>query len=68
MKDIYIVSFYGIGNTGGVERVNYYLYELLKSRYSVKIVTAPLKKQNKISMILNPILILIKKEILTILK
>lgn len=60
MKDIYIVSFYGIGNKGGVERVNYYLFEILSKKFNVKLIEAPLKNQSKISILLNPILVWMK--------
>ncbi|MBQ3669930.1 MAG: glycosyltransferase family 4 protein [Treponema sp.] len=38
-KTIYLVSKFGFENIGGVERVNYYLYEILSRRYTVKVVS-----------------------------
>ncbi len=37
MKTIYLISFHGTGNAGGVERVTYYLKEILSEKYPVKI-------------------------------
>ncbi|WP_318662008.1 glycosyltransferase family 4 protein [Treponema sp.] len=56
-RTIYIVSLNGTGNAGGVERVSYYFEQILKTRYPVKVVTAPLKKSGRLGFILNPLLI-----------
>lgn len=37
MKTVYLISFNGTGNAGGVERVTYYLKEILSEKFTVKI-------------------------------
>lgn len=37
-KTIFIASKFGLANIGGLERVNYYIYEILSSKYDVKII------------------------------
>ena len=43
IKKIYIVSKFGVENKGGLERVNFYLYEILSKKYDVRII----KKREK---------------------
>lgn len=39
MKTIYLASIHGIDNSGGLERVNQYIYEILSKKYSVKVIS-----------------------------
>jgi glycosyltransferase involved in cell wall biosynthesis len=59
-KKIVIVSLYGITNAGGVERVCYYLYEILSKKYPVQLVTKLNIKFGKFDTLLQPILMSIR--------
>lgn len=59
-KEICIVSLNGIKNTGGVERVVSYLYDILKSFYSVSIIEKSKKDYKKMNNLIQPILVSIK--------
>jgi glycosyltransferase involved in cell wall biosynthesis len=54
--DILIVSFNGIDNSGGVERVSYYLHEILREKYSVQILTKTHFSFGKFDIIFQPII------------
>lgn len=59
-KTIYIVSLNGIKNAGGVEKVTYYLNEILKEKYPVKIITKNKLNFGKLNNLIHPMLISIK--------
>ena len=56
-KKIYIVSQLGVSNAGGVEKVSYYLNELLKDKYDVKIIKRCKLSFGKLNNLLQPFLI-----------
>lgn len=56
MKKIYLVSFNGIGKTGGVERVCYYLYKILSEKYEVYVIKAP-NLPSKLRILMSPFII-----------
>jgi glycosyltransferase involved in cell wall biosynthesis len=55
MKKVNIVTLNGIGNEGGVERVNFYLKKLLEKKFDLDIIIKN-KKRGKIGVIGLPIL------------
>lgn len=55
-KKIVIVSLYGIGNAGGVERVNYYLNEILREKYDVRILQKTRYSLGKLDILIQPVL------------
>lgn len=55
-KRIVIVSLYGTGNAGGVERVNDYLYEILKAKYDVLILQKTNHSLGKLDILIQPVL------------
>lgn len=59
-KLIYIVSLNGIKNAGGVERVTFYLNEILKDKYSVRIITKGKLNFGKLNNLIHPILLSLK--------
>ena len=59
-KEIYIVSLNGMKNTGGVERVVCYLYDILKDIYTVHIIEKSSKDFKKLNNLLQPALISVK--------
>ena len=59
-KEIYIVSLNGMKNTGGVERVVSYLYDVLKDSYTVHIIEKGKKDYKKLNNLLQPIIISIR--------
>jgi len=59
-KKIVIVSLYGIGNAGGVERVNYYLNEILKRKYDVLILQKTRLSLGKLDTLIQPILMALR--------
>ena len=59
-KEIYIVSLNGMKNTGGVERVVSYLYDILKDIYTVHIIEKSSKDFKKLNNLLQPALISVK--------
>lgn len=52
MKKIYIVSWYGMSDAGGVERVTQYMYEAWKNSYEVHVLDLEAAKENRIYKIL----------------
>jgi glycosyltransferase involved in cell wall biosynthesis len=54
--NIIIVSFNGIDNSGGVERVSYYLNEILSEKHSVKILTRTHFSFGKFDIIFQPVI------------
>ena len=56
-KKIYIVSQLGLSNAGGVEKVSYYLNELLKEKYDVQIITRGKLSFGKLNNLIQPLLI-----------
>ncbi|MCR5765826.1 MAG: glycosyltransferase family 4 protein [Treponema sp.] len=56
-KKIYIVSQLGVSNAGGVEKVSYYLNELLKDKYDVQIIKRGKLSFGKLNNLLQPFLI-----------
>jgi glycosyltransferase involved in cell wall biosynthesis len=58
--NIVIVSLYGIGNKGGVERVCFYLNKILSKEYTVNILTRTKLSFGKLDAIIQPILIILK--------
>lgn len=56
-KKIYIVSQLGVSNAGGVEKVSFYLKELLKDKYDVKIIKRGKLSFGKLNNLLQPFLI-----------
>lgn len=56
-KKIYIVSQLGVSNAGGVEKVSYYLNELLKDKYDVKIIKRGKLSFGKLNNLIQPFLI-----------
>ncbi len=56
-KKIYIVSQLGVSNAGGVEKVSYYLKELLKDKYDVHIITRGKFSFGKLNNLIHPFLI-----------
>ncbi len=59
-NDIYIVSMNGVSNAGGVEKVSYYLNEILSKKYSVKFITKTRFNFGKLNNIVQPVLISLK--------
>lgn len=59
-KKVCLVSLNGTGNTGGVERVSYYLEQILSEQFDVQIVTKGKFSFGKADKLLYPILIAIK--------
>jgi glycosyltransferase involved in cell wall biosynthesis len=53
---IIIVSFNGTDNSGGVERVTYYLNEILSKKYLVRIITKTRFSFGKFDMVFQPLL------------
>ncbi len=56
-KKIYIVSQLGVSNAGGVEKVSYYLNELLKEKYDVEIIKRGKLSFGKLNNLIQPFLI-----------
>jgi glycosyltransferase involved in cell wall biosynthesis len=54
--NIIIVSFNGIDNSGGVERVSYYLHEILREKYPVQILTRTPFSFGKFDILFQPII------------
>lgn len=59
-KKIYIVSQLGVSNAGGVEKVSYYLNELLKEKYDVEIIKRGKLSFGKLNNLIQPFLISLK--------
>ncbi len=59
-KKIYIVSQLGVSNAGGVEKVSYYLYEILKEKYDIEIITRGKLNFGKLNNLIQPVLISLK--------
>lgn len=59
-KKIYIVSQLGVSNAGGVEKVSYYLNELLKEKYDVEIIKRGKLSFGKLNNLIQPVLISLK--------
>ena len=59
-KKIYIVSQLGVSNAGGVEKVSWYLQELLKEKYEVCIFTRGKLSFGKLNNLIQPFLISLK--------
>lgn len=57
---IYIVSMNGVSNAGGVEKVSYYLNEILSEKYDVKFITRNKFHFGKLNNLIHPILISLK--------
>ncbi len=57
---IFIVSMNGTSNAGGVEKVSYYLNEILSEKYDVKFITKTKINFGKINNLIQPILISLK--------
>jgi glycosyltransferase involved in cell wall biosynthesis len=53
---IIIVSFNGTDNSGGVERVSYYLHEILREKYLVRILTKTSLSFGKFDIIFQPLI------------
>ena len=60
VEKILIVSMNGFSNAGGVEKVSYYLNELLSQKYETKVVTKTKLNFGKVNNLLQPILISLK--------
>lgn len=60
MKTILIASIHGLKNIGGLERVNQYLYEILCSKYKVKVITGTKKPFKHGNWILQSIIVSLK--------
>ena len=56
-KTIYIVSQLGISNAGGVEKVSYYLNEILSKNHNVKIITKGKCNFGKLNNLIQPLII-----------
>jgi glycosyltransferase involved in cell wall biosynthesis len=52
---IVIVSINGIGNSGGVERVSFYLYKILKKYFSVRILTRTKVSFGRLDAVMQPL-------------
>ena len=59
-KKIILVSLNGIGNSGGVERVCFYLKEILSAKYDVRILERPRISFGKLNVLLFPLINSIK--------
>ena len=59
-QKIFIVSMNGTSNAGGVEKVSYYLNEILSEKYDVKFITKTKFNFGKINNLIQPILISLK--------
>lgn len=59
-KTIYIASLNGISNMGGLEKVNQYLFEILKERYPVQIISKREKPFKHGNWLLQPLYICIQ--------
>ncbi len=59
-QKIFIVSMNGTSNAGGVEKVSYYLNEILSEKYDVKFITKTKLNFGKINNLIQPILISLK--------
>lgn len=57
---IYIISMNGVSNAGGVEKVSYYLNEILSEKYDVKFITKSKLNFGKLNNLIHPILISLK--------
>jgi glycosyltransferase involved in cell wall biosynthesis len=53
---VIIVSFNGVDNSGGVERVSYYLHEILREKYQVRILTKTNFSFGKFDIIFQPVI------------
>lgn len=60
MKKIFLVSFNGVGKTGGVERVCLYLKQILSLEYNVQVITLPYIRTPKFRILFGPFVLLIK--------
>ncbi|MCR4949652.1 MAG: glycosyltransferase family 4 protein [Treponema sp.] len=60
VEKILLVSMNGFSNAGGVEKVSYYLNELLSQKYETKVVTKTKLNFGKLNNLLQPILISLK--------
>ena len=56
-KKIYIVSMLGVSNAGGVEKVSWYLQELLKEKYDVRIMQRGRLSLGKLNNLIQPMLL-----------
>ena len=56
-KKIYIVSMLGVSNAGGVEKVSYYLKEILKEKYKVEILQKGKVSFGKLNNLIQPVLL-----------
>jgi glycosyltransferase involved in cell wall biosynthesis len=52
--EIIIVSFNGTDDSGGIERVSYYLYEILRDKYHVRVLTKTSFSFGKFDMVFQP--------------
>ena len=59
-KKIYIVSQLGVSNAGGVEKISWYLQELLKEKYDVSVITKGRISFGKLNNLIQPVLISIR--------
>ena len=60
MKKIYLISLFGTGNAGGVERVTYYLQQILSEKYKVHVLTKGRISFGKLDKFIYPFLISLK--------
>ncbi len=60
VEKILIVSMNGFSNAGGVEKVSYYLNELLSQKYETQVVTRTKLNFGKLNNLLQPLLISLK--------
>lgn len=58
--NIVIVSLYGTGNAGGVERVCHYLREILSRHHTVKVITKTKLTFGKLDALIQPILMTLR--------
>lgn len=57
MKRIYLISLFGTGNAGGVERVTYYLQQILSEKFEVHVLKKGRLSFGKLDKFIYPILI-----------
>ena len=60
IKKILIVSMNGFSNAGGVEKVSYYLNELLKQKYETQVIQKTKLSFGKLNNLIQPVLISLK--------